>query len=408
MTAWAEGGGTLKPCLARLFPCLLLWFVGLFSSAPVAKAVEYELSGSFERFGRRQSQEEQTRIRDFVTERTPPGEKPVMTKKTLADYERKYGVSPFQMRGDPQPLGEKFNREFKVWVRDNAWCIHTRAPGTDPKSGWEHGMEDGNELMITLVLEGGGAMGMVGYRFNPVPHSGWDFGVPIVWMMTASGGHFDTLTNSLVWPAHMTFGGGKPGEPEPDRRQPCVIERREGKPGLPMMLAFRTADGRTNAFYRAIGFREFGRLSLPSGFVFESYGGLDYSGGVVSLRVNDRIVAHITNFVATCARKDLRPRVLPGMTIADYRVTQPTNQLVNAGTNAAPSRALQGYAIQDAKWPSVAKAQDMVDGRKRTAKTWIVAAVGAVVLLGGAVWWWRRRWRRPFMPVRPPTDVPGA
>ena len=175
-----------------------------------------------------------------------------------------------------------------------------------------------------------------------------------------------------------------------------------------MMLAFRTADGRTNASYRAIGFREFGRLSLPSGFVFESYGGLDYSGGVVSLRVNDRIVAHITNFVATCARKDLRPRVLPGMTIADYRVTQPTNQLVNVGTNAAPSRALQGYAIQDAKWPSVAKAQDMVDGRKRTAKTWIAAAVGAVMLLGGAVWWLRRRWRRPFTPVRPPTDPPGA
>lgn len=237
-----------------------------------------------------------------------------------------------------------------------------------------------------------------------------DFGVPMVWTMTASGGYFDTVTNNLVWPAHMLISGPRPGQPEVDYRQPCGIERRDGKPGLPMALAFRGGDGRTNASYRAIGFRELGGLSLPSGFVWESYGGTMREGNETILRVDERIVARITNFVAVCTRKDLRPRVLPNMSVADYRVKQPTNQTVAVTTNPAVAVGTKGYVVRDGKWPTTAKAQDLVDGRIRTSKDWIWAAVLAVVLLGGAVGW--LRWRaRPVAPPQPPpplpTDAPG-
>ena len=382
-------------------------------------ASDYELSGSFEQFGRRNDPEAVARLQKFVKEHTPPGQPPRLTHEIKAEFEKLHGPMSALLSQDFKPLGEKFNREFKVWVRDNTWCIHTRLPGSDPKTGWEH-FGDGHELSMSLLTPEGGTMGWIGSRPDPVPHSLSDFGAAILWTMTASGPYFDTVTNNLVRAAHMTFGGGKPGEPEPDRRQPCAIERREGKPGLPMMLAFRTADGKTNASYRAIGFREFGKLSLPSGFVWENYSGTERVGNETVGRVNDRIVARITNFVATCTRADLHPRVIPGMGVADYRVKAPTNLVAtpapqtpagnptNAITNVAKAPVIPTYGLWEQKWPSVAKAQDMVDGRKRTAKKWIAAAVGAVMLLGGAVWWLRRRWRRPFMPVRPPTDVPGA
>ena len=380
--------------------CLACW----------ASAVEYELSGSYEHFERGNEPEGLARLQQFVKEHTPPGQPPRMTREIKAEFEKLHGPIAGVLKQDLWSKGDKFDREFKVWVRGNAWCIHTRRPDSEPKTGWEHGMVDGKELTITLLTDGGGGMGMVGYRSQPVPHSLWDFGVPIVWMMTASGGYFDTLTNNLVWPSHMLISGARPGQPEVDYRQPCIITRRDAKPGLPMALTFRTGDGQTNASYRAIGFRELGGLSLPSGFVWEQYGGLVPVPGGQYLRVDNRIVARITNFVAVCTRKDLRPRVLPNMGVADYRVKQPTNQMAAATTNPAVAVSTKGYVVRDGKWPSAAKAQDLVDGRKRTSKDWIWAAVLAVVLLGGAVAW--LRWRaRPCVPPRrpppPPADAPS-
>ena len=210
-------------------------------------AAEYELSGSYEHFGRRNDPEGLARLQQFVKEHTPPGQPPRLTREVKAEFEKLHGPMSEVLNQNLRPLGEKFDREFKVWVRDNAWCIHTRLPGSDPKTGWEHGTLDGKEFSMTLLTTGGGAAGWVGYRSHPVPHSMSDFGVPMVWTMTASGGYFDTVTNNLVWPAHMLISAGKPGQPEVDYRQPCIITRRDGKPGLPMALTFRAGDGRTNA-----------------------------------------------------------------------------------------------------------------------------------------------------------------
>ena len=378
--------------------CLTCW----------ATAVEYELSGSYEYFGRRQDATELARQREFVKERTPPGQPPRMTFPLKGAYEKRYGPLSALVLGEPRPLGETFNREFKVWVRGNAWCIHTRQAGSGPKTGWEHGSLDGKEFYMSLLSVAGLAMGSVSYRSGPVPHTLSDDGVPMVWMMTASGGYFDTLTNQLIWPAHTKYFLRNDEDRARDYRQAGSWVRRDGIPGLPMAIAFLDAKGVTNAFYRASGFREVDGLSLPSGFIWERYGGLAPDGDDFVIRTDERIVARITNFVGHCSRKDLRPRALPNMSVADYRVKQPTNQTAAVTTNPAVSVSTKGYVVRDGKWPTTAKAQDLVDGRKRTPKDWIWAAALAVVLLGGAVWWLRRRARRAASASPPPpADLPG-
>ena len=391
-----------------------------FGVSSILGVTEYELSGFYEYSDNRPDPVAKAEFDKWITDHTPAVKSSNWWWDLKGEFERLHGPLSIALKQYVKPLGEDFNREFKVLVRGNSWCIHTRRRAWD----WEYGCEhsgDGKELAMSLKYPGGVPMGWIGTRPYPVPHSLSDFGAAIVWAMTASGGYLDTVTNNLVIAAHDPPPLAKPGELQPEYGQPCTLIRWDAVPGLPVFLAFHSADGKTtNALYRAIGFREFGRLSLPSGFLWEQYGGMDYKDGIRSLRVITRIEARITNFVATCNRQDLRARVIPGMQVADYRVKPKTNAVAEVApqtppsspTNTAPkeSRApiLPGYNLRDKKWPSVAKAQDMVDGRKRTAKTWIVAAVGAVVLLGGAVWWLRRRWRRPFTPVRPPADVPGA
>ena len=380
--------------------CLTCW----------ATAVEYELSGSYEYFGRRQDATELARQREFVKERTSPGQPPRMTFQLKGAYEKRYGPLSALVMGEPRALGEAFNREFKVWVRGNAWCIHTRLPGSTPKTGWEHGSLDGREFFMSLLTTNGGAMGIVSYRSGTVPHSLSDDGVPMVWMMTASGRYFDTLTNQLIWPAHTKHILRNDEDRARDYRQPGSWVRRDGKPGLPMAIAFLDAKGVTNAFYRATGFRVVDGLSLPSGFIWERYGGLAPDGDDFVIRTDERIVARITNFVGHCSRKDLRPRVLPNMSVADYRVKQPTNQTAAVTTNPVVAVGTKGYVVRDGKWPTTAKAQDLLDGRKRRPKDWIWAAVLAAVVLGGAVGWLRWRARRvppPQPPPPPPTDAPS-
>ena len=235
--------------------------------------------------------------------------------------------------------------------------------------------------------------------------------------MTASGGFFDSLTNTLSGPvASEAFRRAE--EYVVGDHQPWLWMRREGKPGLPMAIHFLDGRGETNVTLRATGFREIGGLSLPAGFIWERYAHKSSLPRGMVQRVEERTVARITNIVAHCSRKDLHPRVLSNMSVADFRVQQPTILVTNISTNAtagittntATVSARKTYDVRDGKWPTTAKAQDLVDGRKRTPKDWIWAAVGAVVVLGGAVGWLRWRARRvppPQPPPPPPTDAPS-
>ena len=127
------------------------WWVIWLCLPCCASAAEYELSGSYEHFGRRNDPEAVARLQKFVKEHSPPGQPPRMTHQIKAEFEKLHGPLSELLNQNLKPLGEKFDREFKVWVRDNAWCIHTRLPGSDPKTGWEHGTLDGKEFSMTLL-----------------------------------------------------------------------------------------------------------------------------------------------------------------------------------------------------------------------------------------------------------------
>ena len=382
------------------------WLVWLCLSC-WASGVEYELSGSYEYFDRGPTAAEFESFKEFSKGR-PRAE-------VLAEHVKRFGPRSELMTGEPRSRGEGGSRFFKIWVRDNAWCIHTRRIGDAPQAGWEHGSVDGKEMYMSVGNADGVGMGVVRKLTNSIPTGVSDRGVETIWLMTASGGFFDTLTNTLSGPvASETFRRSE--EYVVGDHQPWQWIRREGKPGLPMAIHFLNGRGETNVTLRATGFREVGGLSLPAGFIWERYAQQSWTPKGWVVRVEERTVARITNIVAHCSRKDLHPRVLSNMSVADFRVQQPTILVTNISTNAtagittntATVSAQKGYDVRDGKWPTAAKAQDLVDGRKRRPKDWIWAAVGAAVLLGGAVGWLRRRARlaAPALPP-PPADLPG-
>ena len=371
-------------------------------------AVEYELSGSYEYFDRRPTAEEFESFKEF-SKRHP-------REEVIAEHTKRFGYKSELMKGEPRSRGEGGSRFFKIWVRDHAWCIHTRRLSDPPHAGWEHGSVDGKEMYMSVGNADGVGMGVVRKLTNSIPTGVSDRGVETIWLMTASGGFFDTLTNTLSGPvASETFRRAE--EYVVGDHQPWLWIRREGKPGLPLAIHFLNGRGETNVSLRATGFREVGGLSLPAGFIWErSTPRVATLKGWV-IRVEERTVARITNIVAHCSRKDLHPRVLSNMSVADFRVQQPTVLVTNISTNAtagittntATVSARKTYDVRDGKWPTTAKAQDLVDGRKQRPKDWIWAAVLAVVLLGGAVGWLRRRGRpvAPTQPPPPPTDAPS-
>ncbi len=350
-----------------------------------AAQMEYELSGSYEHFGRTRPDPAVTaRFNEFIAKRTPPGQPARLTPAMKAEYEQLYGPLPGARRTGPELLGESFNREFKIWVRDAAWCIHTRRHGSAPTAGWEHGSVDGQEFQMSLLTDGGGAQGSVFNRPWGAPHSLVETGVPMLWMMTASTGYFDTLTNQLIWPAHMQVSLKSDEDLARDRRQPGIWSRQQSSPRLPTSVAFLDPAGRTNALYQTTGGTNLGKMFLPTGFIWERFGGQRIEGGTVVLAVEERLEVRFTNFSTVCTRKDLHPRVHPNMTVADYRVQQPTNRVKYA--------SMKGYVLdQNSQWPSPRSGQNLVTGKRSWRDGIWVAALVAVVALGGAVCWLRRK-----------------
>lgn len=375
-------------------PKLSLLLAGGISLAHVCTAntapVEYELSGRYEvhaKGGGSLSRAE--RLKAFVIERTPPGQTPRMTGELGAEFNRIHGAAENQL----QSKGAAASREFKIWVRDNAWCIHTRRAASGTNVGWEHGTVDGKEFHMSLLTDGGGAQGWAFHRPWGVPHSLADEGVPMLWMMTASAGFFETNSGGLLWPAHVKISLTGDKEQTQDHRQPGRWTLRGSRPELPNAIAFLDERQRTNASYVVTGLTNVGRLLLPTGFIFEQIGQPSYVNGQYQPNILERLVVTFTNFAATCSRKDLRPRVHPNMSVVDFRVKQPE---AYANTNR-----MKGYVLNpEQKWPTKTTAQAKVDGRSRWREWLWPAALVAVAGLGGAVWWLRRKGRTGAGPGR--------
>lgn len=363
--------------------------VGYLSSTVVAAPVEYELSGSYEMLAKGSGQFAAVqRMKAFVAERTPPGETPRLNEALIKEYRKLHGDKEDQM----QPKGA---REIKIWVRDNAWCIHTRGAASAPAVGWEHGSVDGKEFQMSLLTDGGGAQGWAFHRPWGAPHSLADEGVPMLWMMTASAGYFETLTNSLIWPAHMKISQSSDKEQKQDFRQPGAWKLRESKPRLPSVITFHGGPQQlTNATYEVTGLTNVGKLLLPTGFIWENLGMPSRVNSAWVPNVRERMVVRFTNFSAVCTRKDLHPRVHPNMSVVDYRVQQPAEY---ANTNR-----MKGYVLSaEQKWPTKNTAQAKVDGRSQWREWLWAAALVAVAGLGGAVWWLRRKGRSTAPPSEP-------
>lgn len=266
-----------------------------------ASAVEYELSGYYEQFDRNPTVEEMRRLHEFKKTHTPV--------ETMAEWAK---VRTALATVEPRLQSDMMNRAFKVWVRDRGWCIHTRRPFNELDGGWEHGTADGKVLYTTVGNQTTGGLGIVQELGNPMPRHLTDYGIQMIWMMTASGVYFDTLPNHLTGAAQSESFCNAPNY-RPGDGQKWFWLRREGKPGLPMACYFLDGQGRTNFSFRATGFREVGGLSLPRGFIWERYEPRFATPSGWAVRVEERIVARITNIVAHCSRKDLRARVLPNM-----------------------------------------------------------------------------------------------
>ena len=382
-------------CIVGLLATLLLWACNLSAS-------EFELRGYYEVMRRAPDSPDAFRKLRELAERMNPGEKPPKITQAV--------IEAFKKAGGRDPLAEdslyaerEWKREFTLYVRGKSWLVATYGLDSPPKFRWEIGSAGDGQVFSSGGSETyGGKQGEVRLRPSE-PHSLEESGVPILWLFALGPQYLKTVTNGMVWPMHELSGRAE--DPNLDKRQKATWETVDwGKQTWLKRIAFQGPQGWTNGYYEVRGWTNEGNLWYPREFYAEMRTQPRSSPAGNFIQPVQRWEFIVTNALETCTRKDLLPTAHPGMSVFDNRVKQPPG--FGKGTN----QVLKGYQLTAPKWePSLGKAQARVDGKPyRSRGRWIAAAVGAVVLLGGAVWWLRRRWRRPFTPVRPPADVPGA
>ncbi len=269
---------------------------------------------------------------------------------------------------------------FRVFVRDCGWLIEVidLDENNDPKGGRETGSTNGAEIFtLSLPIEprktqtlaqavSGTSSNQVVRRLrrnvasivsNSVPVSSISESVVShLWLMFASHCYFAGLTTNQLTPV---FDVTAYVLHRPDLKVPAQWELTGGTVPLPKAVTYYNETNEPpgkRAQYSATGLTNVGRMTLPTGFIFE-----EFFGGNVRRRVD----VVVTAVRPTCSEVSLLPSIQGKALVNDYRLIG-ANPPIKSFTYSTPRKGW--VSVQEAR---KVQAMQRRRGSSRTPR-WLV------------------------------------
>lgn len=273
---------------------------------------------------------------------------------------------------------------FTVFVSSCSWLIQTidldnsGKPIMKDETACTNGqvIYEVDELIANDAARNGRGPRNFAYTWSnniPVGQSD-DYFVCHTWLMFASGCYFQNLSTNKLTPV---YDYNASVVVNPGLKRKAKWELSNGPGSLPSKVIYYRDNyaSVTDATYIATGFTNAGRVTIPSGFVFELNAGLEISNGRflpidtnTTSRIRKRAVGTVTAVRPYCSRKDLIPMARGLTMFNDQRLGSATNRL--------------HYRIQDGvRWVSVEEAKKLVIQQSAKPKPLSRGIVAIMLLL---------------------------